>query len=112
MQTWGRIFDVGASQSNSLLMTWIWWDDPGSDRMEWKGPVTGSLDGAMAPYEIGFEYHIVLTIDHFGGEGGSTRVKLYLDGVFQGFLDINNTLAQLDDQVFWLASRTCGLGAR
>lgn len=103
LQIWGRIFDVGSWWNNSLTMTWSFSDDPDSDRLQWSGASTATLDDTMAPYVIGYEYQIVITIDRFGGEAGSTRLKLYLDGVFKGYLDTNNRLSELDDQFFWLA---------
>ena len=103
VQSWGRIFDVGDSTANSLLMTWSFAADPNSDRMQWNGPDNVVIDGVMAPYVIGTEYQIVMTIDKLDDSDRSSLVRLYRDGVFQGERYVDNILADVADGEFLLA---------
>lgn len=103
LQTWGRIFDIGTDVTNSLLMTWDFAGDSTSDRMQWRGPPDGVLDGEMAPYVFGTQYQIVMTIERNAGDVNSSLVRLFRDGVLQGQVNIGNTLSSLAGGEFWLS---------
>ena len=108
-QNWSRIFDVGASTSENLFMSWSQGTDINSDRMEWKDASTATADNSCAPYSTGTEYHIVMKIEPGAGNGGSTRVTWYAApsgnanlGSARGSFDTGNTLAGFNDANFWL----------
>lgn len=95
---WGRIFDIGASTSNYLIMSWSQGSNGNTDRAEWiQQAVLGRYDNAMAPYALGEEVHIVMTIAGGAGVNGSTRVHLYKNGQSRGFFDVTNQLVNLSD---------------
>ena len=108
VQTWARIFDIGASSSEYLFMSWDQ-NTGANDRVEWKDSTTSTLDNTVAPYTTGTEYHIVMMIQPGGGASGSTRVTWYAApssasslGSAKGTFDTTNSLAALVDTNFWL----------
>jgi autotransporter-associated beta strand protein len=114
MQNWSRIFDVGASSSENLFMTWSQ-TSTSTDRVEWKDNATSTADNTVAPYAAGTEYHIVMTIEPGAGVGGTTRVTWYAApssagslGAAKGTFDTSNTLANLADTNFWLGRSEYG----
>jgi hypothetical protein len=100
---WGRIFDVGTTAENSLMMSWDFAGNDNSDRMQWLGSDDQFIDNAMSPYVLGREFHIVMTIDRNDEGAESSTVRLYLDGEFRGELEINNVLSDLGSGDFHLA---------
>jgi len=109
VQNWSRIFDVGASTSENLFMSWSQGTDGNSDRVEWKDAASTTADNSNAPYTVGTEFHIVLMVEPGAGANGSTRVTWYSApsgnpslGTARGTFDTANTLATLNDANFWL----------
>lgn len=104
VKSWGRIFDIGASQLNNLFMSWSWNVDGNTDRVEWleAGRGQATQDGTVAPYVLHNEYQVVMTIEPGAGAGGTTLVRWYRDGQLKGSFDSPMTLANLVDQHLWL----------
>lgn len=97
VQRWSRIFDFGSGTDNYLTMAWTRGENPGSDLIEWVGNgEKTTANASLAPYELGREYHIVMTIEGTRSDG-MTRVRLYKDGVFEGAFSTSLTLADLED---------------
>jgi autotransporter-associated beta strand protein len=108
VQSYGRIFDAGASTSENLFMAWSR-SSLATDRVEWKDASTSTADDTVAPYATGTEYHIVLMVQPGAGSGGSTRVTWFAApssasslGAAKGSFDTTNTLSALTDSNFWL----------
>lgn len=108
LQSYGRIFDIGASTSEYLFMTWSQ-ATLNTDRVEWKDNVTSTADTTAAPYTPGVEYHIAMVIEPGAGANGTTRVTWYAApssavsfGSAKGTFDTSNTLAAFTDTNFWL----------
>jgi autotransporter-associated beta strand protein len=108
LQNWARIFDIGASSSEYLFMSWSQ-ASLTTDRVEWKDSATSTANNTAAPYTSGTEYHIVLMVEPGAGTGGTTRVTWYAApssagslGAAKGTFDTGNTLAALTDTNFWL----------
>ena len=59
--------------------------------------VISTLDGTLAPYTLGAEFQVVMTIEASGGINGQTRVRVYRNGVARGFFDTPMRLSDLDD---------------
>lgn len=109
LQNWSRIFDVGSSTSDYLIMSWSQGTSMTSDRVEWKDAVTTTADNTCAPFALGTEYHVVMTVEPGAGSGGTTRVTWYSApatnntlGAARGAFDTANALANLNDANFWL----------
>lgn len=107
-QTWSRIFDVGASNSENLFMAWSQ-TTISTDRVEWKDGTTSTANNTVAPYTSGTKYHIAMVIEPGAGAAGTTRVTWYAApasagslGAAKGTFDTSNTLANLTDTNFWL----------
>ncbi len=101
-QNWSRVFSLGSTNSDVLMMSWTRGTNQNQDQVRWfDAGVTGDRDNqiedSMAPYAYGQQYHIALTIDDDGGAGGKTLVKWYKDGVQQGSFDTDNKLSDLSD---------------
>jgi autotransporter-associated beta strand protein len=108
LQTWARIFDVGASSTENLFMAWSQ-TTSSTDRVEWKDGTTSTKDNTLAPYTSGVKYHIAMVIEPGAGAAGTTRVTWYAAsasagslGAAKGTFDTSNTLANLTDTNFWL----------
>jgi alpha-L-fucosidase 2 len=77
LNRWSRIFDFGqGGNTDYLLMSWnrgeadtdgVRWRDGGSDALR--------VDNSNAPYTLGTEYHIVMTLQPLSG--GATEVTWY-----------------------------------
>jgi autotransporter-associated beta strand protein len=107
-QNWARIFDVGASTTEYLFMSWCQ-TTTSTDRVEWKDATTSTANNTVAPYTTGVEYHIAMVIQPGAGAGGTTRVTWYAApasagslGAAKGTFDTSNTLANLTDTNLWL----------
>lgn len=109
LRAWSRIFDVGASTSENLFMSWSQ-ASQANDRVEWKDSAgTQTEDNTVAPYAFGTEYHILMAIEPGAGAGGTTRVTWFASpsgatelGPAKGSFETANTLASLSDVDFWL----------
>jgi hypothetical protein len=97
VKRWARIFDFGSGTSNYLFMSWTRSEDLDTDRVEWFGPANVTTDFLMAPYTLGSEFQIVMTVTEGAGSGGATVVRLYRDGVLRGSLETTNRLSDLQD---------------
>ena len=103
LKFWSRVFDIGAGTGNYLFIAWSQGTSSNTDRTGFAvGGVEDRADNRMAPFTIDLQHHIVLAIDEGGGEGGKTRLTLYLDGVPRGSFDTAYRLRDLIDDDFWL----------
>jgi len=103
LKSWSRIFDIGSSTGNNLFIAWSQGTSPSTDRTGFTvNGVEHSLDRVLAPFTIGVQHHIVLSIDGEGGSGGQTRLTFYLDGVPRGAFETPYRLRDLIDDHFWL----------
>ena len=99
---WAHILSAGGSVSNFLGLTWNREGSLTSDRVSWNGISGSGINDAMAPYTLGVEYQIVLTVEPVEGAPGSSIVRLYRDGVSQGDFQLDQVLADLQDDTLWL----------
>ncbi len=103
LKSWSRVFDVGASAANNLFIAWSQGTIASTDRTGFAvGGVENRGDNRLAPFTIDLQHHLVLAIDEGGGDGGKTRLNLYLDGVPRGSFDTVYRLRDLIDDDFWL----------
>lgn len=110
VQNWSRIFDVGASTTENLMMSWTMGTTLASDRVEWVDSAgTNTVDNSNQPYTLGTEFHVVMVIEPGAGAGGTTRVTWYRSpsssgslGAARGTFNSTNTLASLTDTNCWL----------
>lgn len=109
VQNWSRIFDIGGSTTDYLLMSWTQGTTLASDRVEWVRSVTTTANNTCAPYTTGTQYHIVMTLVPRAGASGTTRVTWYAApagslslGSARGSFDTANSLLTLTDSAFWL----------
>ena len=107
-QNWSRIFDFGANTSNYIFMSWTQGTDLNTDRAGMKIGTETSVDDTMAPYTLGQQFHIVMTVDDDGGPGGETRISLYKDGLLQGTRNTAYDLSNLNDINNWLGRSQWG----
>ena len=64
VQNGSRIFDFGTSTSDFIFMGWTSGTSINSDALRVYG--MGDIVGAMAPYEVGVNYHIAMTLNPLG----------------------------------------------
>ncbi|CAN5480445.1 hypothetical protein BH23VER1_BH23VER1_19100 [soil metagenome] len=77
VQNWGRIFDIGSDATttgdagDTFIMSWTQGTDINADRVEYRlanaapGGNQGMVgDNTNAPYVLGTEFHIVMTLDN------------------------------------------------
>jgi hypothetical protein len=103
LKSWGRVFDIGASTANNLFIAWSQGTSSNTDRTAFAvGGVENRADNRLAPFTIDLQHHIALAIDEGGGDGGKTRLTLYLDGALRGSFDTAYRLRDLIDDDFWL----------
>jgi uncharacterized protein len=114
LQSWSRIFDIGASTSENLFMSWSQ-TSASTDRIEWKDGETKTVNNSVAPYTFGTEYHIVLMIEPGAGANQATRVTWYAApssagsiGVAKGSFETTLTTTVLNDANFWLGRSQYG----
>ena len=48
LKPWSRIFDIGASTTENLFMSWSQ-DAAGTDRVEWRDGVTNTVNNSVGP---------------------------------------------------------------
>ena len=104
-----RIFELGGSSREYLLMTWSYENDADSNLVRWWDETQVSVRETDAPYELGREYHIVMTVDPDGGTDGAMRVTWYTAlsdaakiGPAAGSLETKDPLNDLQDINCWL----------
>jgi len=103
LKFWSRVFDIGAGAGNYLFIAWSQGTISHTDRTGFAvGGVENRADNRLAPFTIDLQHHIVLAIDEGGGDGGKTRLNLYLDGAHRGWFDTAYRLRDLIDDDFWL----------
>ena len=79
-------------------MSWTRGGDINLDRAGIKiGNVETSVDERMAPYTLGQQSHIVMTVDTGGSAAGQTQIHLYKDGVYRGTRITQHALTSLND---------------
>lgn len=105
IQNWSRIFDFHSSNGEYLMMSWTQGTTLTADRVEWiDAGITTTANNTNQPFDLGVEYHIVMTIEPGKGPDGTTRVSWYrapsnaaqLGGV-RGTFNTANRLATLND---------------
>ncbi len=77
VQLWSRIFDIGSSNTEYLLMSWTNGTVYDTVRMQWRDLVDGQQSPVGQPYLLNNEYHIVVTIEPGAAAGGLSRVSFY-----------------------------------
>ncbi len=105
-----RIFELGSGRYNYLNMTWTRETDSNSDAVIWWGGEDMTPVWATnAPYGIGEEYHILMTIDPAGGDNGDLRIAWYTSpavfssiGEEKGSIETSDSLDGLNDVNCWL----------
>ena len=110
IQNWSRIFNFGASTTESLMMSWTRTTTLANDRVEWVDAAgSRTADDTCQPYTLGVEFHIVMVIEPGAGVGGTTRVTWYRSpstnssiGAARGTFDSTNTMANLTQPNCWL----------
>ena len=77
-KVWSRIFDFGSGPAENLFMAWTIYNDLNADRLGFADLGQEiKADGTNAPYAIGTEYHIVMTLEPGAGDNGQTLVTWY-----------------------------------
>ena len=61
VESWSRVFDYGADNAHYFTLCWTYGTNLNNDRAGMKNPGEIAVDGTMAPYEIGVDYHIAGT---------------------------------------------------
>ena len=72
VENWARVFDYGADNAHYFTLCWTYGTNLNNDRAGMKNPGEIAVDGTMAPYEIGEDYHIAVTFER---QGDATLVK-------------------------------------
>ena len=72
VENWSRVFDYGADNAHYFTLCWTYGTNLNNDRAGMKNPDEIAVDGTMAPYEIGVDYHIAVTFER---QGDATLVK-------------------------------------
>ena len=103
VRNWARIFDIGNGPANNLFISWSQGTNANSNRSAVNiGGTEYRRDDTMAPFVLGYPHHVVMTIASGAGQGGTTRVSLYLDGEPRGFFDAPLALRDFPDASAWL----------
>ncbi len=97
LQGWSRIFDFGLDTTNNVFMAWTQGTDVNRDRAGIKFGDETVVDDAMAPYTLGQEYHIAMTVEQNAAPQGMTVVSLYKDGIYQGRAVTTHRLSDIID---------------
>ena len=72
VENWSRVFDYGADNAHYFTLCWTYETNLNNDRAGMKNPGEIAVDGTMAPYKIGEDYHIAVTFER---QGDATLVK-------------------------------------
>ncbi len=118
VHNWSRVFSFNnGTTTDALFMSWTQGTNINSDRIGWATATSTLVNNTNAPYALGTEYHIVVTLtpavntlnDPFPLETG-TRVRWRVapagdtTGIFyaQGSFDTDRSLATFNDVNNWL----------
>ena len=93
VQNWSRIFDYGADNAHYFMLCWTYGTNLNNDRAGMKNPGEIAVDGTMAPYEIGEDYHIAVTFER---QGDATLVKWQRRDVKTGELQKSGSMTMSD----------------
>ena len=93
VENWSRIFDYGADNAHYFTLSWTYGTNPNNDRAGMKNPGETAVDGTMAPYEIGEDYHIAVTFER---QGDATLVKWQRRDVKTGELQKSGSMTMSD----------------
>ena len=77
VQNWSRIFDYGADDNHYFTLCWTYGTNLNNDRAGMKNPGEIAVDGTMAPYEIGEDYHIAVTFERYRGFCAKKLIELF-----------------------------------
>lgn len=114
IQNWGRIFDFNSSTTEYMMMSWTRGTVLGQDSFDWTDTTQSFTNDTVAPYALGTQYHIVVTIlpsvNTAGAIGQGSRVTWYAApaglnsplGPMQGTLDVPHHLVTLNDLQNWV----------
>lgn len=109
IQSWSRVFDIGARNTENLFLSWTWAYHVNRNRLEWRDTFSTNADDTFPPFTPGIESHIALVIEPGAGSSGNTRVTWYAApagastlGGPRGSFETSNTLSNLADTHFWL----------
>jgi hypothetical protein len=108
VQNWSRIFSFGPDTNANMIMSWTRGGDLNATRMAFKlGNAEHSSDLNTA-YNLGQEYHIVMTLEDDWNGTGQTQMKAYRDGVHLQTLNTPYNLADLTDINNWIGRAKYG----
>ncbi len=63
VQNWSRLFSFNDNTTGgTLFMSWTQGTNINADRVGWASAVTSQVDNTNAPYALGTEYHVVVTL--------------------------------------------------
>ena len=95
-EKWEQIFHYGPDTQNYFLMTWVFNDNAAKDRVEVyaNGRSKRTLDGTMAPYTQGTNYHISVTFRT--NADGSTIVRWMRRNTVTGALEKSGSAVVVD----------------
>ena len=93
VENWSRVFDYGADNAHYFTLCWTYGTNLNNDRAGMKNPGEIAVDGTMAPYEIGEDYHIAVTFER---QGDATLVKWQRRDVKTGELQKSGSMTMSD----------------
>ena len=93
VKSWSRVFDYGADNAHYFTLCWTYGTNLNNDRAGMKNPGEIAVDGTMAPYEIGEDYHIAVTFER---QGDATLVKWQRRDVKTGELQKSGSMTMSD----------------
>ena len=93
VESWSRVFDYGADNAHYFTLCWTYGTNLNNDRAGMKNPGEIAVDGTMAPYEIGEDYHIAVTFER---QGDATLVKWQRRDAVTGELQKSGTMTMPD----------------
>jgi hypothetical protein len=108
VKNWSRIFDFGSSDAEYAMMAWTQGTALATDNVEWRDVASTNSANKAAPYTLGTEYHIVMTVQPGAGGSGTSLVTFYSApsntslGAAKGSFTTANSLADLNDLVMYL----------
>ena len=93
VESWSRVFDYGADNAHYFTLCWTYGTNLNNDRAGMKNPGEIAVDGTMAPYEIGEDYHIAVTFER---QGDATLVKWQRRDAVTGELQKSGSMTMSD----------------
>jgi hypothetical protein len=107
VKNWSRVFSFGADTGNNLMMSWTRGTNLNQTRMAFKLGAEHSSDLNTA-YNLGQEYHIVMTLEDDWNGSGETQLKAYRDGVLVQTRNTPHNLEDLPDTNNWIGRAKYG----